>query len=265
MNSETLEEAEILRKRIEERISGLNLEGKEPKLNAFELGKYVENAMSKYNAILVDKVAKDTKKMNKAISKARLLGKKVPYVSAITPTIYEDGSEELVITFMFEGRCKGIASVSKDMAISFEFMKPEYSIIDTVDILNKCYTNFVTYFNALDSFYLEYPNISYDWGNEHQGLNNTQELDDGFIKIVINSNKKESTKALLTNPHDYELARNRVPYYGELYDFVDFYNANIQKSFEVNEEKLNPLFKRIVEKSKTEDLSEGQPRVLRVM
>lgn len=265
MNRETLEEAEVLRNKIEERITGFNLDGKEPKLSAFELGKYVEHAMSKYNAVLIDKVIKDTKKMNKAISRARILGKKVPYVSSITPTIYEDGSEELIITFMFEGRCKGIASVSKDMAISFEFMKPEYSIIDTVDILNKCYTNFVTYFNALDSFYLEYPNVSYDWGNEHRGLNNTQELDDGFIKVVINSNKSDNTRALLTNPHDYELARIRVPYYGELYDFVDFYNESIQKSFEVNEDKLNPLFKKIVEKSREENLDEGQTRVLRVI
>ena len=49
MNSETLEEAEVLRNKIEERISGLNLEGKEPKLSAFELGKYVENAMFRIN------------------------------------------------------------------------------------------------------------------------------------------------------------------------------------------------------------------------
>ena len=59
-----------------------------------------------------------------------------------------------------------------------------------------------------------------------------------------------------------QIASIKGPKYGELYDYLDFYKYRFLKTFEVKKENLNPFFRRIVEKSKTEEKTSR--RVLKV-
>ena len=262
MEKEDLDKFDILFKKINERIDGSNVEG-EVTLNGLELSDMTRRSFAPYNAILNHKVYRDVKKLNRIISRVRLFNKKVPYISSLTPTIQANGEEGLVLTFSYEGRCKGIAVIRKDMSIDFEFMRPEYSVNDTIAVLRKNHLNFLTYFNALDSFALEYPGISFEFGASIDNPNTTLYLNDGFIGAKYDLNRPESNRAVLHNLDDMELSRVRSPKYnGELYDYVDFYNSDILKSFSINEEELSPIFKMIVEKQRKES-QEGK-RVQRV-
>lgn len=262
MNKIDMKKYDDLWHKINDRIDGANVRGEQGFTSALDLDYITKEAFAGYNAILNEKVSRDIKKLNKKISKARLFNKKVPYVSSLTPTIFEDGKEELSITFSYDNKCKGIAVIKRDLSIEFEFLRPKFSIEDTLEVLRKNYINFVAYFNALDSFSLEYPGISFEFGESSKDENNIQELHDGFISVKYDLSRPYRTRATLQNIEDLHTSRERNPKYGELYEYVEFYNTSILRSFKVNEEDLNPLFRQMLEKSKK--VQKGQERVLRV-
>jgi len=260
MKQETLDKIEKLRLKVENRIRGYNLEGKNCTLNGKELNDMLVNAFSKYNVVLINKVENDTKSLNKSIAQARFFNKKVPYIASMTPTVYEDGKQEIVITFEVDQRFKGIAFVNSDLNINFEFLKGDLSIPDTIKYLKKNNHNFETYFRVLGEFACEYQGINYEFGMQDKNVNDIYTIDDGFISVTFDLRRPEQTKATLSRINDLELARIKSPKYGEVYDFVEFYNQSILRSVNVNENDLNPLYKMIVEKSRCEQ--EGKGRVL---
>lgn len=251
---------ERLRNKIEERISAKHSD-KSNGLNAKELRDILSEQISKYNIILLDKVDQDTKLLNRKIAQIRITNKRVPYIDSITPTIYEDGTQELVIAFSYDGACKGIASVSKDLIVNFEFMKKGYSIPDILKLFKKNVVNFIIYFNAMDSFYHEYPGFSYVWSRSEKNLYN-EDVNDGFICARFDLNNLSSTSAELTRLEDLQIARVRSVEYGELYDFIEYYNDNILSSLKVDEQSLNPLYRLMINQYRREN--KGNSRRLRV-
>ncbi len=250
---------ERLRYRIEERISAQS--DKNDMLNAKELRSILSEQISKYNIILLDKVAQDTKMLNRKVAQTRITNKRVPYIDSITPTIYEDGTEELVIAFSFDNVCKGFASVDKNLNVRFEFMQKSYSIPDILKLLEKNAVNFITYFNAMDSFCHEYPGFSYVWSRSEDNFYN-EEISDGFISARFDLNDVENARASLSRVEDLQLARIRSVKYGELYDYIDFFNDKILSSLKVDEESLNPLYRQMIKKYRREN--KGNSRRLRV-
>jgi len=262
MKQETLDKIEKLRLKVEKRIRGNNLENQNCTLNGKELNDMIVSAFSKYNVVLIDKVKNDTKSINKSIAQGRFFNKKVPYIASMTPTVYEDGRQEIIITFEVDHKFKGMAFVDSDLNITFEFLRGELSIQDTLKYLKKNNSNFETYFRVLGEFACEYQGFAYEFGNSDKNANDIYKIDDGFISVTFDLRKPEQTRATLSKMEDLELARIKSPKYGEVYDFVEFYNQSILKSISVNEDELNPLYKKIVEKSRSEQEDKG--RVLKL-
>ncbi len=259
-NMELNKKIERLRNKIEERINAKH-SNKNNELNAKELRDILSEQISKYNIILLDKVEQDTKLLNRKIAQTRITNKRVPYIDSITPTIYEDGTQELVIAFSHDGACKGFASVSKDLSVKFEFMQKGYSIPDILKLFKKNIVNFITYFNSMDSFYHEYPGFSYVWSRSENNLYN-EEVNDGFINARFDLNNLSSTSAELSRLEDLQIARIRSIEYGELYDFIEYYNDSILSSLKVDEQSLNPLYRLMINQYRREN--KGNSRRLRV-
>jgi hypothetical protein len=199
--------------------------------------------------------------MNKSIATNRIFNKKIPFIYSITPTIYEDGKKEIVVVFANSKNCKGIAVVSENKEVTFEFMRDGFSINETIKFLKDNFDYFNSYFTALNSFAVEYPGFGYEWNSDAQNLYSKELLNDGFVAVRFDLNDPQNTRAFLSRIEDIDIARTRTRKYGEMYDFVEFYNDAFLRSFKVNEDELNPLYKKIVENSKVN--SKGQERVLK--
>ena len=252
MNNNTEIKVEKLKDKIEKRISNENILDKSQVLNGLELQKILTHALSKYNAILINKVNNNIKILNRGIKFRRLFKSRIPNISSITPTINEDGSKELIISFSYNNICKGIAAIKEDMSVDFEFLKGRFSKRDTVDFLKTNYINFVTYFNAMTSFQLEYPGFSYSWGKEGPCKNKIQNFNDGFVYAKFNLDDLDNTFIGLSDEDDLITACINSPKYGELYDYLDYYKYRFLSTLVINEEELNPLYKKIVNDSKLE-------------
>lgn len=247
---ETDEKLERLRRKIENRINSSYK--KDDRFSAKELINILSEQISKYNLILVDKVEKDKNSLNRKIAKTRIINKKVPYIESITSIIHEDGTQELIVNFSCNNEFKGFARITKDLSVKFDFMKSEYSKSDILKVLRENIVNFIIYFNAMDSFCLEYPGFSYVWNGDSKDTY-TQSINDGFISAKINLSDLSSTRATLYRTEDFELARMKSKKYGELYDYIDFYNDRMLVSLKVNEENLNPLYKEMVNHYRSEN------------
>ena len=85
------------------------------------------------------------------------------------------------------------------------------------------------------------------------------------MDVKIDLNSRWDTYLSFVKLEDLNLARTKIPEYGELYDFVENFKPDILKNFKVDESKLNPLFKAMVEKHRALEREErGPERVLTV-
>lgn len=253
--------------KIRKRIYGEDIPEGEEFLNAEDLALTMHSAIAKHNVVLKDKVEEDTKKLNKIVRRSRILGKRVPFVFAMTPIVREDTTQEIEILLMEEGHVQGKAIIKPDLTITFDFLRPYYKMDDVLDLLRKNHVNFITYFNALNNFMLEYPGIEYEFGKSGNSKNSVQELGDGFIDVKINLNGDCCAWAALHKLEDLELSRSNITADGAVYDYMMHYNDQVLASFKVDESKLNPFFKRVLENKRElgiDPAEEPAGRVLRV-
>ena len=248
------EEFANLLERVDERITKRNLHGETPELSALELDKITREFFKDYYEDLCKAVIDDVKKMNKKAKKSRFLGKAIPYIASITPSVYENGDEELMITFEDNNRYRGICAVQKDGAIVFEFMHPAYSIGDTIEFLHNYQAKFDSYFKLLDNFKEENPGFAFEFGPAASEENSVQRLEDGFISVKLNLNDPYGTKTSLQGSRDAFVGSQRCPgYEGYINEEVDQFSKSIMSSFPVNEDDLNPFFKRVLQRSRNEE------------
>ena len=101
--------------------------------------------------------------------------------------------------------------------------------------------------HALNTFSQEYPETAYSWDMNNDD-ENVQHIDDGFMQAKVDLNHLDKTHAYLSSIEDLSLSRCRTYEYGELNDYVEFYNKDIQKRVRVDIDSLDPLFKGILSK-----------------
>ncbi len=237
---------------------------KEDELDAGTVDYIMSGMLYNYNLILNRKVAVDTQALNKKIKRTMLSNKNIPYISGITPIIDAKGNQSIVVTFEYDGRCMGIARINKDMTITFDFLRNGCSMPNTIDMLNKNYENFVIYFNALESFALDYPGIACEFGPQaSRDTNNIQRLDDGFLGITLDINNPDGARIGFVNLSDTSVASEKSAKYGRIEETLEAFRPDILKRFVVNEEELNPLYKAVLEKYRKQiDEGKGLSRVL---
>lgn len=262
MTNEEENKIKELRFKIEERISGRNATENEDTINIKDLKDILISEFGEYDSILLHQVEHEKDLLNRRIAKARIFKKKVPYIDSIVPSVYKDSDPKIIITFNEDGKIVGIASIDKGSELTIEYLKPNYDIKELIDILRKNKVNFLEYYNTLNKFSSEYPNINYEWSKENSNVYGSQVFDDGFIRVEVDLRNLNFTYAMLSKLSDYKLSRTNSPTYGELNDYIEFYNKNIMKSVVVNKDELNPLFRQAVKKS--EERNKSQERTLRV-
>ena len=73
-----------------------------------------------------------------------------------------------------------------------------------------------------------------------------QEINDGFMKCTVSMTEPEKTQAIFSSIEEYMLSVKRCKKYGELYDYVSFYNEEIKAKMGISVDKLNPFVRSCV-------------------
>lgn len=216
----------------------------------YELANSCKEAMFPYNYFFYTDTAEIAKDINFRIQFKNMLGKNIPYIGEVIPTIDEEGKCYVNV---------GLVNNSNKRAGNLLIQKERYPEIIGVDdkllnnlsffeLVDSCDESFKDETKVLEKFKEDYPDISYKWDKKHPDPKSKFSVSDGFIEGRIDLNNVEHSKVGLSNLADINLATMHTKKYGELYDYIDFYNEYIQLRLGVNINDLNPLMKQLVTK-----------------
>lgn len=256
------------------------------KLNALQLKTMTIMAFSKYNKLLVRDVKKVQTKFNRHVAFLRLFGIKIPYFAHIIPSIGEEGTEIIKLFFEYDKRIKGIASLDTKGKLTFDFKNFDYDWDYMEDFLKSRIGYLGDFFDSLDQFKEEFPGFEFEFGTVECGCNATQVVDDGFLRAEFDLNNVGATRpsisksfindgkssdgekslerddilfgllkekiALNVLPCTNEYSQNQYMRDFDLEQYLQLFDDKLLASMEVDEERLNPVFKRIVEKAREE-------------
>ena len=218
-------------------------------IDAFTLHTALKDGMSSYHHCLVDNAQKMVKAINKKVSKSNLFqsNAQIPYIYKMCPGINDVGNKYIDIYFTnkYADRNLGKATVDEDLNVNVVSLSKDYSKEKVTSFL-KDDISYEDFFDTLDAFRWLYPNISYQWNNQHE--NSKEKIDDGFNTIYFDLDDIDRPIVAFSNHHDSDVARTYSKKYGYLYDYIDFYKDEIMRKTKVSVDHLNPLYQSIVKR-----------------
>ena len=231
-------------------------------ISFYELASSCEEEMRPYNDFLYTDMEIVAKRLNLKSKIKNMLGKKVPYIKEVIPTITDEGKCYVRVN-LIDSNYYSIGSIliKKQDLPEFENISKETITDDFVAFVGNCDSEFKDEAIVLEGFKQNHPDISYKWDVNHPDPKSVYNVSDGFIGGRIDLNNSSTSKAMLTNIEDIHLATMHTKNYGVLYDYIDFYNDYIQKRIAINVNDLNPLMKSIV--SKQLNLGEAKQLILK--
>ena len=238
---------DILREKIEERLSAPNVIDNGEIISLMTLQDTLKSAMGNYNSILVNNSNDIVKRMNSMTRMNRLFKGDYPYIQKLCPIIEENGNCYIDIIFSDNnGRYVGKARVDDRTQISYDLLRTGYDDKKTSQLIRNFQLNYLYIYDELLLFSYEYPNTRFEWNTDYEPAK--QKIDDGFISAYYKLDELNKTSVTLSNLEDIELARIHTRKYGELYDYISFYQGKIMRSTPVNSNDLNDLYQQIVRK-----------------
>lgn len=239
--------------KIMRRLNSAKIQSTSEVVSAADVRDAVYEAMSLYNVILSVSTENTAKKLNRSIGYGRItLGKKrLPKVKSIYNTI--DENAEAFVSVYFENKGKIILTGDEG---SVKVFNTTLNTNDVIDFVNANKEIFSIYLGCLKEFASNYPSVKMNFG---QNAKNTydQKIDDGFLSCTVQLTEPEKTQVLFSSIMDQSLSADKTSTYGELYDYVSFYNDEILQKIAINTSELNPFVKACVEQylNNKEDIS----------
>ena len=217
-------------------------------ISFYDLSHACKKEFGVYSKFFKNNINKYGSKINNKSSLQTVMGIKVPFIDRVIPEI-KDGNE--LITIYFKDSSKnncGQLVIDKDgnaklNNLSVDRFNKKY----LEELINKCLVCFSPLMHGLCAFNEEY-NMDFKWDSDRTNDKNTLRMSDGFITGIIDLNDTNKNAVTLTNVNDMYLASIKTELFGQLYEYIDFYNEEIQKRVAVNINDLSPLFKKIIDK-----------------
>lgn len=239
-----MEKYDDLYKRIIGRLNSSRIENTREVVSAKFVEDSVRYTMEQYNNALIKNQAETIKLMNKSLGytffTSKGTKKGIARVVSIINKVTKDGSVYSVVV-LEDGNTITLSGNYKNVYI-VESTLPGGQVIDAVA---KWKYAFRVWFGALEDFAFNFPGVEMNFGenvkNEHD-----QEINDGFMKCTVSMSEPEKTYCVFSSVEDYMLSVRRCKKYGELYDYVAFYNEEIKAKTGVEVEKLNPFVRSCV-------------------
>lgn len=210
--------------------------------------KFVEDSvrytMEQYNNALYKNQAETIKLMNKSLGYGKFTGKGVKKgiarVANIINKVTANG-DVLSVVVLEDGNTITLSGNYNKVRIVESTLSGSY----VVEAVSKWKYAFCIWFGALEDFAFNFPGQEMMFG---ENIKNEvdQVIDDGFMKCTINVVEPEKTFMAFSDIKDYMLSVRRCKKYGELYDYVSFYNEEIKAKTGIAVEDLNPFVKSCV-------------------
>lgn len=239
-----MEKYDDLYKRIIGRLNSSRIENTREVVSAKFVEDSVRYTMEQYNDSLIKNQAETIKLMNKSLGytffTSKGTKKEIARVVSIINKVTEDGNVYSVVvledgnTITLSGSYKNVYIVNSTLPSS-----------QTINAVAKWKYAFCVWFGALKDFAVNFPGVEMNFGENVKNVHD-QEINDGFMKCTVSMTEPEKTYSIFSSIEDYMLSIKRCKKYGELYDYVAFYNDEIKAKMGVSVDKLNPFVKSCV-------------------
>ena len=239
-----MERYDDLYKKIIGRLNSSRIQNNREVVSAKFVEDSVRYTMEQYNNALIKNQAETIKLMNKSLGYTFLTSKSakkgIARVVNIINKVTEDGNVYSVVvledgnTITLSGNYKNIYIVDSTL--------PGGQIVDAVA---KWKYAFCIWFGALEDFAFNFPGVEMNFSENVKNVHD-QEINDGFMKCTVSMTEPEKTQAIFSSIEEYMLSVRRCKKYGELYDYVSFYNEEIKAKMGISVDKLNPFVRSCV-------------------
>lgn len=239
-----MEKYDDLYKRIIGRLNSSRIENTREVVSAKFVEDSVRYTMEQYNNALIKNQAETIKLMNKSLGytffTSKGTKKEIARVVSIINKVTEDGNVYSVVvledgnTITLSGNYKNVYIVNSTLTGG-----------QIVNAVAKWKYAFCVWFGALEDFAFNFPGVEMNFGENVKNVHD-QEINDGFMKCTVSMTEPEKTYSVFSSIEDHMLSVRRCKKYGELYDYVAFYNDEIKAKMGVSVDKLNPFVKSCV-------------------
>lgn len=229
--------------KIMKKLNSKIIESTQEVVSAADVRDAVYEAMSLYNIILATSTVNTIKQLNRSIGYGRITfsKKKLPKVKDVINTVDENSSAFVNIYFE-DGNKIVLTGDSTTVKIIHTTLKSN----DVIDFVNANKDTFNIYLGCLEDFTISYPGVKMNFG---QNVKNDydQEINDGFLSCTVSVVSPEKTQLIFSSLMEQSLSNDNVPRYGELYDYIFYYNDEILHKVAINTNELNPFVKACTE------------------
>ena len=238
---------EILKEKIEERLSAPNVIEDNEIISLHTLQEALKSGMQEYNTILVDDANDLANKINKQTGLNRFFKGEYPVIKSFSPILDEEGKCHIeVLLADNDNRYVGKANIDDRLRINYDFLRTGYSKYKTTKLLKEYHLKYLYYYDIMEKFSKEYPNTRFEWNNNYEEAN--AKIDDGFLVAYYDLCDLSKTAVSFSNFDDLNTARVHTKKYGELYDYIAFYQERIMRRTPVNINDLSDLYQKIARK-----------------
>lgn len=239
-----MERYDDLYKKIIGRLNSSRIQNNREVVSAKFVEDSVRYTMEQYNNALIKNQAETIKLMNKSLGYTFLTSKSakkgIARVVNIINKVTEDGNVYSVVV-LEDGNTIALSGNYKNVYI-VDSTLPGGQIIDAVA---KWKYAFCIWFGALEDFAFNFPGVEMSFSKNVKNVHD-QEINDGFMKCTVSMTEPEKTQAIFSSIEEYMLSVKRCKKYGELYDYVSFYNEEIKAKMGISVDKLNPFVRSCV-------------------
>lgn len=226
------------------RLNSRRIESTNEVVSAAEVRNAIYEIMGLYNVILVSSTQTTIKKINKAngYRKLSLSKKRFPRIQDMTNIIDENANAYIYIT-LEDGNKIVLTGNGETVSV----YRTTLNSNETIDFVNKNKEIFNIYLGSLKDFANNFPGIKMNFGQNVKNVYD-QKIDDGFMCCNIKVTAPEESQMLFSSLEDHNLSTDKTKKYGELFDYVAFYNDELFHKTAINMNDLNPFVKMCVQK-----------------
>ena len=226
------------------RLNGERIESSEEVVSVGTVVKSVSQAMELYNIILVKSQDGIIKRLNRSIGYRKFTPKtykkSLPRVADLINSVDEKGNVSVLVLFE-DGNKATVCGDSENVNVDSTTLVGG-DIIDFV-VANK--ETFNIYLGTLKEFAMNYPGVKVDF-NKNSKNESDQVLNDGFLSCDIKIVCPEKSGLIFSSMDDHYLSVTKTRRYGEIHDYLSFYNEEFMDKTSVNVGDLNPFIKSCV-------------------
>ncbi len=238
-----------LRNRVDLKFQNDIIQNNNKQVDLFTFLTLLRDELNEYNEIFVTEFENFRNKVNNRIDSENAFVNNIAYIGKIHPHVSGDLTPNYILIDLKDGRSESANTVgyvkyydntSFDVRVNNSFNK------------NKTYSfyNRITFYDTFDylmKFNRNYPGFDFEWNTPSN--DKVMLVKDELLQASIDLEKLNDIKLSFSQYKDMGLYKYNKENYEELIYYINHYRNYLMKRIKVNLEKLNPLYKVIINRA----------------